>query len=596
MVSALILLVPVPGTGAERGSALAAAAPAPRAAGAASASGRAALLASRPVPPRTQPAALAGNELLVALGDGGALRIGPGGRPESGEPAVAAALARFGLDRAAALGRPRKGAASAPRFLALTSRRADFDPLEAAQVLRATGRFRAVCPNYRLHVFPTLPNDHYLYLQWYVSDPGDADVDLPEAWDLERGGSNTTIGIMDTGVDTGHPDLASRIWINPGETPGNGLDDDGNGYVDDVKGWDFGNDDADPNPEPVYDAETGIDVGFHGTFVAGIACASTGNVEGIAGAGWNCRVVPLKVANAAGEITSEAVAAAFLYAADMGVSVLNMSLGSAAAPGVPEFFQALVDVADSAGVLCVASAGNDGSNTPTYPAACNHVLAVAALDDAGARADFSNYGSWVDIAAPGASMWSSICRNYVVDDYSQVFYLYLWYWDGEHPYMYGDGTSFACPLVSGVAGLLRHRAPSLPPDLAAQHLIATGDPLPGLEVGPKLNAYRAVSAPLVAVDEAPAGALGLGRVAPNPFRSSTLLEFTTAASGRVRLSIYDLAGRRVREIVDEALPAGRHARAWNGTSSDGARLASGVYVAVLESGGGTARQKLVLLR
>jgi flagellar hook capping protein FlgD len=147
-----------------------------------------------------------------------------------------------------------------------------------------------------------------------------------------------------------------------------------------------------------------------------------------------------------------------------------------------------------------------------------------------------------------------------------------------------------------VAGLLRHRAPSLPPDLAAAHLIATGDPLPGLEVGPKLNAFRTVSAPLVAVDQAPAGALALERGAPNPFRSSTVLAFSTAAEGPVRLRLYDGAGRMVREVVNEVLPAGRHARAWNGTSSAGARLASGVYVAVLESGGGTARQKLVLLR
>ena len=555
-----------------------------------------ALPSVRPAPPRTRSAYYAANELLVALGEAKALQIGAGARPEASEPALAATLERFGFDRAAAVGRSPRGGERSARFLKLSSRRADFDPLEAARALRATGRFRAVCPNYRLQLFATLPNDEYLDLQWYVSDPGDGDVDLPEAWDLEKGGSSVTIGIMDTGVDTGHPDLASRIWTNPGEIPGNSLDDDGNGYVDDVNGWDFGNDDSDPNPGPVID-EIGLDIGFHGTFVAGIASASTGNAEGIAGAGWNCRVLPLKVTNSAGEITSEAIAAAFLYAADLHVGVLNLSLGGPGDPGVPEFFQALVDVADSSGVLCVASAGNDGSSTPTYPAACDRVLAVAALDDANARTDFSNYGSWVDLAAPGASMWSAICRNYVVDDYSQVFYLYLFLWDGENPYMYGDGTSFSCPLVAGVCGLLRHRAPSLGPQQAAQHIVATGDPLsPSLEIGPKLNAFRAVSQPLVSVDDAPASALAFERVTPNPIRSNAVLAFTTAAPGRVRLTLYDCAGRRVRELVDESLPVGRHARAWDGAASGGLHLASGVYVAVLESGERSARQKLVLLR
>ncbi len=560
------------------------------------ATGRAATPASRPAPPRTAPLSLATNEVLVVLGDWENLRIGPGGRAQAADPALAAAFERLGIDRAAAVGRARADATRAPRILKLSSRQRGFDAVEAARVLRATGRFRAVCPNYRMHLFSTFPSDTYLGEQWYVQDPGDSDVDLPEAWDLERGGSPVTIGIMDTGVDLGHPDLASRIQANPGETPGNALDDDGNGYVDDVNGWDFGNDDPDPNPEPTFDS-IGLDVGFHGTFVAGIASASTDNGQGIAGAGWNCRILPLKVSNSAGEITSEAIAAAFLYAVDQHVSVLNMSLGGPGDPGVPEFFQALADAADSAGVLCVASAGNDGLGTPTYPAACDRVLAVAALDFGNARAEFSNFGSWVDVAAPGASMWSSICRNYPVDEISQIFYLYFFGWDGENPYMFGDGTSFACPLVAGVCGLVRHRAPWLTPQQVALHVVATGDSIAfDQPIGPKLNAFRAVSAPLVAVEEGPGGPLRLDLVAPNPFRSSTVLGFTTPAAGWVRLRLYDFAGRLVREVVNGHLPAGRHARAWNGATAEGRRLGSGVYLAVLESGGLRSRQKLVLLR
>ena len=556
---------------------------------------------SRPAPPKSGPLSLATNEVLVVLRDGATLRVGAGARAESAEPALAATLGRLGIDRAEVVGRPHADAsgrvpADPPRFLKLSSLSPGFDAVEAARELRATGRFRAVCPNYRLHLFATLPNDTYRADQWYVQDPGDGDVDLPEAWDLEKGGSSTVIGIMDTGVDLGHPDLASKIWSNPGEVPGNSLDDDGNGYADDVNGWDFGTDDADPNPGPVIDP-IGLDIGFHGTFVAGIASAATGNGQGIVGAGWNCRILPLKVTNAAGEITSEAVAAAFLYAADQHVSVLNMSLGGPGDPGVPEFFQALVDVADSAGTLCVAAAGNDGLDTPSYPAACDRVLSVGAMDLGNVRAEFSNFGSWVRIAAPGASMWSSICRNYVVDDISQIFYFYFFGWDLENPYMFGDGTSFACPLVSGVCGLVRHRAPWLTPQQVAAHLIATGDSIAFDEpIGPKMNAYRAVSAPLVAVADAPGAAPGLERGAPNPFRSSTVLAFSTAAPGWARLRLYDLSGRLVREIVNEFLPAGRHTSAWNGASADGRRLASGVYVAMLESGGLRAQQKLVMLR
>jgi subtilisin family serine protease len=425
---------------------------------------------------------------------------------------------------------------------------------------------------------------------------GDDDVDLPEAWDLEQGGADVVIGVMDTGVDTGHPDLAGRIWTNPGEVPGNSLDDDGNGYADDVNGWDFGTDDADPNPHAVIDP-IGLDIGFHGTFVAGIASATTNNGQGIAGAGWNCRILPLKVVDAAGDITSEAVAEAFLYAADLQIGVLNMSLGGPGNPGVPEFFQALVDVADSAGVMCVAAAGNDGVDTPSYPAACERVLAVAATEQGELRASFSNYGSWVDIAAPGAMMWSTICRNYVIDDVSQIFYLYFFLWDGENPYMYNDGTSFACPLVAGACGLVRHRFPALTPQQVAQRMVTTGDAITyDQPIGPKLNAHRAVSAPLVAVEDGPAAGFGFDRLAPNPFRSATTLSFTTVAPGPVRLRLYDFAGRLVREIASEHLPAGPHTRTWNGADASGHALPSGVYFATLESGVQMARGKIVLLR
>ncbi len=530
-------------------------------------------------------------ELLVVLAEGAASSSRPGGTLHVRDAAISAALEAEDLGLSEDL-----APASAPaRFVRLVSARADFDPQATAARLRATGLFSAVMPNYRLHLSETLPNDTYVADQWYVNEPGGADVHLPEAWDVAQGSPSTVIGIMDTGIDTGHPDLAAHIWTNSGEIPANGVDDDGNGYVDDMNGWDFGNGDNDPNPEPTYEA-SGIDVGFHGTFVAGIASAVTNNGEGIAGAGWQCRLMALKVSNSAGEITSAAITLAFDYASAQHVAVLNMSLGGPGDPGVPEYFQALVNTAVDAGVLCVAAAGNDGVDTRSYPAGCDNVLSMAATDATDSRADFSNWGSWVRIAAPGASMWSSICRNYTFDDLNQIFYLYFFGWDGENPYMYGDGTSFACPLASGVAALVRAHTPSFTALGTYQQLITSGDILTyDRQIGPKLNAYRALTQPPASVG--PAAAIGLSaRATPNPFVRSTVLRFTTPTAGRVRLTLYDCAGRRVRDLVQAVVGAGEHEAPWDGTSASGERLASGVYFARLEWGGVARQARVLLLR
>jgi subtilisin family serine protease len=535
-----------------------------------------------------------GEVLVIPNPTSGDVRLSDAGRPLAASPAAAAALARHGLTSAEALSPPRAGAA--PRHLRLRSDRADFDPVAAARDLVASGAARAAAPNYRvkLHV---LPNDTYIPYQWAIQEIGDDDIDLPEAWDVEKGSAATLIAVMDTGVDLGHPDLAAKIWTNAAEIPGNGMDDDSNGYVDDRHGWDFGDGDADPNPEPFFDEATGIDVGFHGTFVAAIAAASTDNATGIAGAGWNCRIVPLKVADSAGGTSLAAVAAAFAYATDLGVEVLNMSLGAAADPGVPEFFQALVDDATAAGVLCVASAGNDGTSALNYPAACAHVLSVAATDAAGDRASFSNWGPTVDVAAPGAEIWSAICRNYEIDEFSQVFYLYLWLWDGENPYMYGDGTSFAAPLVAGVAGLVRSRYPALGPDQVASQVALTGDVVTyDHAIGRKVNAYAAVTTALAAEAAPPPGSLALAIAGPNPTASGTTFTIALSERAEVRLTLFDQSGRRVRDVTSGERAAGRHVVAWDGLDAGGRVLPAGVYFAALDSGDRRAMQRLVVLK
>jgi subtilisin family serine protease len=525
------------------------------------------------------------------------------GAPRARDARLMSVLARYGLDRARGAGAARSalgvdaGAGSHARAWVLSSNRPGFDPVAAARELAATGAVRSASPNYRFGLFITQPDDPYYFYQWYVDDGDFADVRLPYAWDTARGDTSVVIAIIDTGVDTTHPDLASRIWRNQGEIPGNGIDDDGNGFVDDVEGWDFGRADNDPKPE--YTPESsGIDVGFHGTFCAGIAAASTNNGDGIAGAGWNCRIMPLKVSHPDSGITSEAIAGAFLYAVEERASVISMSFGGPGDPGVPEFFQSLIDLATSSGSVCVAAAGNDGDSVRTYPAACDRVLAVGATDFNNARAEFSNFGSWVDVAAPGSFMFSSICQNYTFTELDQLFYILLFGWDGVNPYMYGDGTSFACPLVAGVCGLVRARFPYLTPPLVMQQIVSTGDPIPyDQPIGPKLNALNAVSfTPTAVAADAPSPAGPRMAAAPNPLSGPGEIRFALPAAGRARVTLYDASGRLVRELADGAFAGGPHAVRWDARDDRGRPVASGIYFARLEVGAKRVDSKVVLIR
>jgi subtilisin family serine protease len=533
-------------------------------------------------------------EVLVIV-DADRTSVTDRGALTSSVPELDALIGSLGLSHAESLWPA--SASGATRFLRLRSDRADFDPRAAAAALRSVPGVRAAIPNLKLDLH-VLPNDPDLSDEWFIYDGGTADVRLPAAWDITKGSAAVRIGIMDTGVDLTHPDLASKIWTNPAEIPGNGIDDDGNGYIDDVHGWDFGNNDNDPNPHAVIDTVNyGLDEGFHGTFVAGLAAAATNNSEGIAGTAWNCTIVPLKVVDLAGDITTSAITAAFGYAAHQHIEVLNMSFGTSdTTGGVPAYFQALVDQATAAGVVCVASAGNDGLNNPTYPAACAGVLSVAATNSTNTRSSFSNYGPWVKVAAPGESMWSALCQNYLIDDFSQLFYEVFFGWDGFSPYMEGDGTSFSAPMVSGVCALVRSQHPTWSPAQVALQIVSSGDAVVYDEpVGIKLNAARAVSAPLVSVAPGAPATLQLAS-APNPFVAGTGIHFTLPEAGEVRLRVFDCAGRLTRELDHAVYAAGAHTRNWDGLDAAGHQVGDGIYFVELTTAAGREREKLVRLR
>jgi len=366
---------------------------------------------ARPIQVPRGPARCKPGELLVLRADPSRFDLAPNGRLEGREPGLRAVLARHGLTRFAAVD---PGVRGGSQVLRLVSDRSDFDPRVAARELAATGAVRAAAPNLVLDLYETVPNDFYFGIfQWFLrSGATKYGAGFSDAWDLWKGDTSTVVAVMDIGTDIGHPDLASKISINRGEIPGNGIDDDGDGYVDDTKGWDFGTHDNDPDPTPTFDP-TGLDIGFHGTFVAGLVAAAPNNSQGIAGAAWNCRVMPLKVSDSAGEIQLSAVAEAFQYVDIKRPAVLNMSFGTTDSTA-RDFLQALVTDATAANVLCVAGAGNSDTSAVAWPAGCNGVLSVGATDETGARAFFSNYGPWVRVAAPGSSMWSTICRNYTV--------------------------------------------------------------------------------------------------------------------------------------------------------------------------------------
>ncbi len=453
----------------------------------------------------------------------------------------------------------------------------------AARALVIAGIARAAAPNLVLDLALT-PNDPMLATQWYLGTTS-AGVRARNAWDLETGSADVVIGIIDTGIDLGHPDLMNNIWENVDEMPGNGIDDDGNGFIDDFNGWDFSTNDADPNPVFAVDSLLGLDTGFHGTFAAGIAAGEGNNLIGTAGIAWGCRIMPLKVSDVNTEITLAAVTGAFEYAIDNGASVLNMSFAGTN-PILQAFFQPLINDAVTADIVCVAAAGNAGTDITTYPASCDSVLAVAATTVANQRASYSNWGYYVDIAAPGDNMWSTLARNYTRDASNDILFNLLYAWNGVDPYMSGSGTSYACPVVVGAVALVRGRFPTVTAPFVIKHMIETADVVPTYDndIGGRLNVYNALNTYVDVADDASlAPGVWLGRATPNPLRAGdagaggTSFTYRLKREGAVALAVYDLRGRRVAELEREVRGAGLHRAQWDGRDAAGSPVAAGLY-------------------
>lgn len=303
--------------------------------------------------------------------------------------------------------------------------------------LLADSRIEAVEFNHNISI-EAKTNDTDFSELWGLHNTGqtggtkNADINAPQAWNTQMGSKNVVVAVIDTGVDYEHPDLADNMWTNSGETAGNSKDDDGNGFVDDVYGYNW----LDSNGDPMDDHS-------HGTHVAGIVGAVGDNNLGVTGVSPTVSIMALRFMGANGSGTTSDVAEAITYAADNGADIINASFTGTNSSTVME--QA-IDYASDAGVLFVAAAGNSGEDNdaiPNYPASYDiaNILAVAATDSNDLLADFSNYGATsVDMAAPGESILST-----TLDD----------------DYEYKSGTSMATPHVAGAAAVLLAQKPNL---------------------------------------------------------------------------------------------------------------------------------------
>lgn len=330
-------------------------------------------------------------------------------------------------------------------------------------------------PNYYRYISGT-PNDPLFPQLW-----GMQKIKTPEAWDTTIGSANVIIAIIDSGVHWTHPDLRANMWQNPGETPGNGIDDDMNGFVDDVVGWDFAFNDNNPN-----------DGNGHGTHVAGTAAAVGNNSIGVTGVSQRAKIMALRFIDASGSGSTADAIKAILYANRNGAHVQNLSWGGGG------FSQALKDAIDASAAVIVAAAGNGGGDgigdnndiTPHYPSsyASSNLIAVAATDQNDNLASFSNFGvASVDVAAPGVSILST---------HSPA---------NTGNYGNKNGTSMATPHVSGLAALIVANRGGLSVSsensiTAASDVIqiirSTVDPVASLSgriaTGGRINAFEAI--------------------------------------------------------------------------------------------------------
>jgi subtilisin family serine protease len=434
---------------------------------------------------------------------------------------------------------------------------------EWAAWLARDPRVAYVEPDYVAFAAET-PDDPLWPQQW-----GPQRIEADAAWDIAVGGPETVIALLDSGADMTHPDLAGQFWTNEGEIPGNGLDDDENGQVDDIHGWHFYHDILGGGPYEDGDVQ---DNAGHGTHVAGIVAALTANGQGIAGLARGTRLMLVRVIDPFPQACYSDIIAGLIYAADNGARIMNLSLGGSADS------QALHDAvryAASKGALLIAASGNAGDRGTLYPARYEEVVAVNATDQNETPIGLWGPGDAIDLAAPGKAIWSTWLM-------------------GDADYRSETGTSYAAPHVAGAAALIWSLRPALAASEVRTLLETTADDVnasqhPGRDVfigWGRLNAGRAV--------RSAASDLSLkAEVHPSsiPALTGTAILTVTVTEGRGRLAgsgaLISFATKGASPHPPSALTAGGvattmlHAGALGGTAVITASLGTLTYTVAM---------------
>jgi subtilisin family serine protease len=412
------------------------------------------------------------------------------------------------------------------------------------------------------------PND-VAWLQWGLSK-----IDAGTAWDVCRGSRAITVAIVDDAMRMTHEDLAPQIWTNPNEIPGDSIDNDNNGWIDDVHGYDLADQDNDANPPAGADDN----VFSHGTHVAGIAGAATDNQAGVASIGFNVSLVPVKTKE------DSTLGDPYLYATFTGVDyaianhfdVVNMSFGSGSYNGSMAY---LMQAGHDEGIVLVGAAGNTGSYAVHYPSAYDGVISVGSTEWNDNKSGFSTWHWSVDIMAPGGGIYSTVAG-------------------GDDHYGIMSGTSMAAPMVSGLAALMLSADTTLSPDDVLSCMQSSADNidaqnqayLGGMGAG-RINAGQAMICVVpTAVSSGLADGFQLEPIIPNPVADHAVFAATLPYAGQVNIRVVDMQGKQVGDVMTLEGEAGLVRQMWERPVG----TAAGLYLVTWEWEGQVGSQRMVL--